>query len=492
MNRFLPILNNPRSAVYFIGLVFMTVGLAFSKAIISLSFVLIASNWLFDKTVFNKLKTFFKDKKALGFSAIYLIFLLGLLYTENYSFAFGDIRTKLPILLFPLLISTSPKLGYQDLKTLLLVFVASVTASISVSIYNIFFTDILFFRDAFPFVSHIRLSISVVISLSILLYYSVSKNRKSRIEILVFLLLALYLIFSLIVLELMSGVVLLSILVITTLIYIIVKNRNHAKLILFFIFIFGNNYSQLDYMPYENGNRIGLNVCWKELEKEWNRKSDFKFDGKDKANQDLKFTLIRYLNSKSLSKDSVGFSFLNEDDIEYIENGVANHEYVNDLSYKKRLYKIFWEIGLKTKNANMAGHSVMQRFTLWETAFELILERPLFGFGTGDIADKFGEKLYKNGFQLENFNNRPHNQFLSFFITYGFVGALIIIFLIFYPPINLKAFSSYLFLSFFITMLFSMLWEDTLETHVGVNLFMFFYSVYLFGIEHSENDYNLI
>jgi hypothetical protein len=497
----------------------MIIGFAFSKAVISISFVMLAANWLFDKNLFDKLKYFFQNKTAFYFSFIYFIFLFGLIYTKNFDVAFGDLKTKLPFLAFPLIISTSPKLSPKDFKFMMLIFVVSITASISVSLFNILFTDVLFFRKAFPFISHIRLSLAVVVSLSILFFYSINQNSKLKYEILIYILLAIYLSFSMIVLELMTGVVLLSILVISTLVYMLIKNRKFAKIIMFFIVLFnmvviyivvyeyksyfghfnkdenkvkeltinGNSYSQINYLPYENGRKIGLNVCWIELEKEWEKKSGFKFNSQDLSEQQLKYTIIRYLNSKGLSKDSVGISKLSDKDISYIERGIANYEYINDLSYKKRLYKIFWEIGLKSRGASIAGHSVLQRFLLWETAIELISDNPLFGVGTGDITDEFEEQLLNKGFSLKKFNYRPHNQFLSFFVTYGIIGGLIIVFLIFYPPIKLNAFNSYLFLSFFVTMIFSMLWEDTVESQVGVTMFMFLYCLHLFGIDQSVN-----
>jgi hypothetical protein len=39
---------------------------------------------------------------------------------------------------------------------------------------------------------------------------------------------------------------------------------------------------------------------------------------------------------------------------------------------------------------------------------------------------------------------------------------------------------------FFMLVVLSMLWEDTLETHTGVSFFAYFYSVFIFGTESYE------
>ena len=104
------------------------------------------------------------------------------------------------------------------------------------------------------------------------------------------------------------------------------------------------------------------------------------------------------------------------------------------------------------------------------------------------IAAKVGFYIKnKNNFKLYGFNYRPHNQYLSYVLTYGIIGGMIIFFLILMPPFKLGAFNDYLFVSFFIVSLFSMIWEDTLETQVGVSLFVLLYSLLLFGRQKFDN-----
>jgi hypothetical protein len=61
------------------------------------------------------------------------------------------------------------------------------------------------------------------------------------------------------------------------------------------------------------------------------------------------------------------------------------------------------------------------------------------------------------------------------------VGFILVLFSIFYPAIKLKGFKNYLFVVFLIIALLSFLNEDTLETQIGITLFSYFYSLFLFG-----------
>ena len=80
----------------------------------------------------------------------------------------------------------------------------------------------------------------------------------------------------------------------------------------------------------------------------------------------------------------------------------------------------------------------------------------------------------------------PHNQFLSFLISFGIIGFMIICCSILIPAIRTGAIRDFLFLIFLLIILLSMLSEDTLETHTGVSFFAYFYSVFIFGKEYTN------
>ena len=80
---------------------------------------------LFDSIV-SGFKAFFRNKPALIFSSIYLLHLAGLMFTTDFDYALKDLRTKIPIFILPLYISTSEAFGKRQFYWLMLLFTASV------------------------------------------------------------------------------------------------------------------------------------------------------------------------------------------------------------------------------------------------------------------------------------------------------------------------------------------------------------------------------
>jgi len=109
----------------------------------------------------------------------------------------------------------------------------------------------------------------------------------------------------------------------------------------------------------------------------------------------------------------------------------------------------------------------------------LVAEKPWFGVGTGDVKNCFADELIKEKSSLSEDHLRAHNQFISIAIAFGIPGFLWFLFAIFYPFIKKHSYD-FLFMIFFISYLSSMLWEDSLETQIGVTIFAFFYPFYLF------------
>jgi len=232
----------------------------------------------------------------------------------------------------------------------------------------------------------------------------------------------------------------------------------------------------------ENGGYVWLYVATDELREAWNLRSRYEFDGKDKAGQEIKYTLIRFLTSKGYRKDAEGVSKMTGQEVAMVEDGIASIVYVKKPNLYVRIYKIFWEYNLYQLTHNASGHSVMQRLEFWKASRTIIKENLLTGVGTGDLELAFQEEYKKSGSLLgKEFRWRSHNQFLAIFATYGIIGIMWFLFSLIFPAIRLGKFPDYYYLSFFIIIMLSMLTEDTLETQAGVTLFAFFSSFYLFA-----------
>jgi hypothetical protein len=231
----------------------------------------------------------------------------------------------------------------------------------------------------------------------------------------------------------------------------------------------------------ENGHWVGLYHCDEELEREWNKVSAIPFDSLDRRGQKIRHTIARYMTSLNLRKDSAGVSALAPEDIQMIEKGYSNYIFKNKLSFKPRLYEVIWEIDLYRRGGSPAGHSVAQRMEYMKAAFGIIQNHFWFGTGTGDVQASFYKQYAKMGTMLSvHKQHRAHNQFVSFFVAFGFVGFIFISIAMIYPVWYRRKELSYLFLIVFAVSMVSMLNEDTLETQAGVTFFTFFYSLFIF------------
>jgi hypothetical protein len=502
-----------RNKIYLTGILLLVIGLSFSRAFVSISYVILIATWLADRNVFKKFGEFFRNKPALVLTSIYLMHLGGLLYTSDFEYAWLDIRTKVPILILPLVFSTMKPLSKKEFIAVLIIFSLSVVASFGTSLYFLFTDSPVDFRETFHFVSHIRLSLMAVIAISVFVWLSFSRNTNLPLWTkAAFMFLSGFLLWAVIVLEIMSGMLLFLLTsVVVSFIYIFSGTKGRIKLYVAsgvlittgFVLVYlwtviasynhvppdnttgkttahGNRYANLEkYFPVENGSPIGRAVCWKEMKQGWNQRSDISFDSLDENGNKLKYTLLRYLNSKHLSKDYEGVKNLTNEDIKNIEQGFANVEYTKKFSIKKRIYKVLWEYNIYEKGGNMQRSSGIKRLFLWETGIDLIKQNPLFGVGTGDVKKAFEKQLEKESSPLAGAGLRSHNQFITIAVVFGVSGLLWFVFALFYPFIKMKHFE-FLFLVFFVTYVLSMFWEDSLETQIGVTIFAFFYPFYLF------------
>ena len=501
-----------RDKIYLFGILFMVVGLSFSRAFVSLSYVVIIAAWLFDKDVFKKFGLFFKNKPAWILASIYLMHLLGLLYTSDFSYAWLDIRTKIPILILPLVFSTMNPLSKREFIAVLLVFSLTVVGSMGTALFWFFKDSLVDFREAFHFVSHIRLGLMSVIAISVFGWLTFKKSLGFPLWTkVIFMVLSLFLLWAIAVLEIMSGMLLFVLTSgILAIVFWLKASRKYSLWIAMgfigvliaiasYLFIVIDNYykvsppktiaektnrgnryeNQENQFPVENGNYIGRQICWKEMRQVWNQKSSINFDSLDRMNNPIRYTLLRYLNSKHLTKDFEGVNQLSESDVSFIEKGFANVEYTKKFSLKKRIYKILWEYSIYKKEGKIRKSSGIKRLYLWETGLHLVAQHPFFGVGTGDVKAEFSRQLQEEKSPLQKDRLRSHNQYISIAIAFGIIGLLWFVFAILYPFISTGRFD-FLMMAFLIIYLLSMFWEDSLETQIGVTIFAFFYPLFLF------------
>jgi hypothetical protein len=227
---------------------------------------------------------------------------------------------------------------------------------------------------------------------------------------------------------------------------------------------------------------VWLYICRKELKQEWKKRSTLDYEGMDKKGQPIKGTLIRYLTSCGYRKDSVGVSKLNAEDIKMIEKGFTNRIYKKKLSLYPRLYELFWEVESYIRYGNPSGHSFTQRIEYIKNAIGVIKRHFWLGTGIGDVNDEIKwQYKHDNSVLDQKWQLRAHNQFVTFFLTFGLIGFLMLISTFVITLITEKSNIDFITYTFLLIVMLSMLNEDTLETQAGLNFFALFFSIFIFS-----------
>jgi hypothetical protein len=511
-----------RNNIYFFGLILLAVGIPLSNFLMSISQIILLVNWFFDKNILFKFRTFFKNKAALIFSFIFLLHVIGLLYTSDFNYAFKDLRTKIPVIFLPLIISTSPLIDRKKLRIILGFFIASVFIS-SIICFSVYLSQYSNYNKQISiFISHIRFSLNICLAICILFYFAIKEftTIPKRFKLLIYIPL-IWLIYFLFILQSITGIIIFLCLILIFLFYLVVTHKNiMLKIIALALFIIipslaaylikstYNAYFKVDKIDYstlekqtirgnvythdtstsgiENAHYIGLYICPEELKSSWSARSKINIDSNDKLGQPLSITLIRFLNSKGLRKDADGVNVLSDKEINAIENGCANYIYLQSNGLKARLYKILFEYNTYRTSGYIQGHSIFQRLELWKAAVYIIKDNFWMGIGTGDMVAAYDKQLCEMKSELAGKHLRSHNQYLSIFSAFGLVGFLIFIFALIYPAYINHSFKNYYFISFFIILCLSMINEDTVESQAGVTFFAFFYALFLLSQQNKE------
>jgi hypothetical protein len=501
---------------YLLGIALLIIALPFSKFLMSVSQFYLLGNWLLlYRNPIKNFNAFLKNKPAVILTGIYLIHLLGMLYSSDLKYGMDELRKKIPLLLLPIIIASSPIIQKQHIYNLLKLFVITVFASslVSIAIYcGISGKEIVDIRTVSIFVSHIRFALMICFSALISAYFFVKEKNKTRYIFLFFL---FWMIAMLFILESITGI---AILIITSIIllsyYIIKSNRPILKAIYFITVIICiisipayfysvykkvSHFERIDFSKldkksasgefyyhntesteHENGNLIWTYIANEELKSTWNEISSIPIDSLDLKGNHIRYTLIRFLTSKGLRKDREAILSLSKEEIKAIEKGIANVEYMKSSSIKNRIHQTIWEIYNYQMGHNPNGHSLTMRLEFWKAALGIIKENLLLGVGTGDVNQAFLEQYQKSNSPLDPQNRlRAHNQFLEITVALGIIGFLIFIFCIFYPIWLNRNYVDYFYYVFLIIALSSMLTEDTLETQAGVTYFALFNSLLL-------------
>lgn len=227
-------------------------------------------------------------------------------------------------------------------------------------------------------------------------------------------------------------------------------------------------------------------VAEREMRSVWNRRSALDFDGLDGRNQELKMTLIRYLTSLELPKDSVGVEAMSAGQIADVEAGIPTVFELTHSGLRRRWDVLRFEVLNAWDGGNPSGHSVIQRLHFLGAARWIAQGAPVWGVGTGDLNGAFAEAYAALESPLRpEFRLRAHNQYVSFFLAGGPLAALLWGAVLVLSARGVPARYRVVVWLFLAVLALSCLTEDTLETQAGVTFAGLFLG--LFGRRGSED-----
>ena len=498
---------------YLLGTVTLAVAIPLSHFLMGLAPFLLLLNWLAEWNWDEKRARLRENRQGLLFAAFYLVYAIGLVHTTDWGAAGKEMLGKLPFLLSPIVVITSKPFEHKELRW---IFGTFVLATLFGCCWNFGYAQthtLGNFREMSRFIDHIRFSLCVALSIVFCLHLLSRLQGKSLLIQIIYLIISLLLLFYLLYSQTLSGIAILMVIAFCYIIHLVVNQKDKrikwifggslalflATLIVYTAYITydyfhvkdpvadrtaltasGNPYTFEEDPMVENGHYIGNYVCEKELQTAWAMRSDSVYDGLTSA------TLVRYLNSLGLRKDSAAVMRLSDNDIRNIESHNANVYYTRKASLRRALYETYFGFTLYGKYGIINESSLLERVELWRASWRVIREHWLFGVGIGNERAALDRQLEAQHSPIAG--KRPgrgsHNQFLTYWLAAGIIPVLYLCFILIYPFAAMRKRVTFLYFAFIALMFLSMLVENTLDVQTGLMLWTTFVPILLF---HKNN-----
>lgn len=489
--------------LHFIGALIVVVGLPLNKVVMSIGAIWLIANVVLEGNYAHYWKNIKQNNVFWLILLMFMFHIVGLFWSDDIGYGLRDIRTKLPFLTLPLALFALP-LERHFRKWIYLAFLLSLSIT---SLINFFWGFIINdsttidIREISLFGSHIRYGLLIVFGFGITVVKGCQEKKYT------WLIWSLWFLTYTIITQVLTAYFALIVMAVGLIVYRFSKLKNKKlKIILsssfssliillgFILFNFlipekitvdeaslpkftvqGNPYQHYtENKLTENGHPIMLYISEKELKENWKKRSSYDFYGTDDKGHALKGTLIRYMASKGLTKDAEGISALTDEDIRWIEQGVPSIR-ITEGKGLKRIDELKFELQRYLLGESPSGNSLLQRFEYWKTAWYIIQNNIWFGVGTGDVQNEFDLAYEALDSPLEkDFRHRSHNQFLTFWVSFGIGGFLVFtaLWLLLFKQVVHQG--NWLKLCFVLIAIASFIPEDTLETQQGVTFIGFF------------------
>lgn len=510
---------------FFISLLCFVLVLPFSQAFVSIFSGVLLLTSLIEDSWRNKIIRLKKNKYLLFIPAIYLIYILNVLYHWNFKDSLYDLNKSLFFLVIPMAFVFGKEISSLQKIQIFFAFALAIIISTGVAILNWkFFTNpSIFGVHSVSLISHIRFSFQLILIFWFFIF-QIQYNYKplKKYLLIIYAGLSLYFLFFLLFQQSLTGIIaLLSSLMFFSFLWLSKIKKTYRFLVIlgvvvligfpvYYVFYVTNKFYNIEKVDkesidrktskgnlywhdfenksVENGQYVYLYICEQEMREEWNKISEIKYDSIASNGFPIHTTLMRYLTSKGLRKDGEGVKALNRKDIVNIENCIANVIFEDrKFSLYPRIYQTVWEYYTYSSTGDANNQSFSQRIEFARAAITIIKQNFWFGVGPGNWKDEFRKAYQENNSMLnEKYYASSHNQYLNYMVKFGIVGFVFIFFFILYPIVRTKKYRDHLFLIFIVFMFSANLADSNFESHMGSAFFVFFYCLFLVA---GNNNY---
>lgn len=488
--------------------------LPWSEFLLSNALIVLLVNWLWEglatRTLGQRTRAALTDPIAAIWVSFFVLHLLGLAWSSDLAWGVDLCRILLPVPILALVLGSSPRMDERGLNAILLLGAWSALASTIACIVLRWDAFVLGDHRALsPFISHMRLGLMLCFAIAVLLLRWPQRPIMRLCHVAGILWAGLFLL-------LLGGVAAWLILLVVLL---WMAMRGAARLgriwragawvaLIGTVMVLGmvthrawSDYDRpaedLDTLPLvtaggeayfhdrerplrANGRNVWINLADGELGRAWDRRSGVPYAGRDARGQLVKGTLVRYMTSLGLRKDSLGVVGLSDEDVRRIEQGIASADVGRVHPLRTRLEEVFYEIGSYRAGGDANAHSVTMRIEYLRVGWGIALDNIGWGVGTGDTQRAFDQAYLRGGTTLRpEWRLRAHDQFLTWWISFGAVGMTWCLFAWWWPAWRGRAARRPLFVAWALIAVLSFLTEDTLETQMGATFVALYYGLFV-------------
>lgn len=441
-------------------------------------------------------------------AALFLLHVVGLLWTSSLPTGLHVIERLLPWLVVPLVVLTTRPPEGRARTTILFVYIATVFVVTVIGLVRWLTIPDLPYRDIVPFISHIRFSLNLCVVL-FLIISSLGRHhfagtiispcnhlagRMPTVHWIIGVALILWFLSFLLILRSYTAFV---VLLVASLVVIFRLRRRWLWLTVWIVAVGGVvAYVAVEYCAYyrlsplsteplkpltvngrpyqhlqdgllENGNYLHNYLCDDELAIAWPQRSSVPLNSLTTSGYSVKAALVRYLNALGLTKDSAGVAALTDGQVEEVGRGVTNPVYEHGSMPQKMLYVIFFEYESYRSYRAVEGFSMLQRYELWRASSHVIGQYPWMGVGTGDLELALEDDFQATQSPLQGSRLMPHNEYLTLIALLGIPAFLLLAFFFLRAAPALRRQPLWM-VAWTVAILVSCLTENTLDSLAGI------------------------